>query len=92
MFRVSQRRKRYYGGQIVLGNQPISWIKEHRSFASKEWFEGQVRYGEWIRESRDHFLIYAIVPERIKHITVLIKIQCFSTHVLVYHAHVLRRK
>jgi len=91
MFGIPRKTRRYYGGQIILGNQPIKWIREHRSFASKEWFEGQVRFGEWIRERRNpnRCLIYATIPERVKHITILIKIQCFSTHVLVYHAHVL---
>jgi len=88
----SQPRRRRYSGQVILDSQPLNWIKHHRSFASKEWFYSQVRYGQWIRErnKRDHYLIYVTVIEKIKPIKVLIKIRHTRTHVLAYHAHVLR--
>lgn len=93
MFR-SQPQRRIYFGRVTLGPQPINWMKHHRSFASREWFESQVRYGVWIRErdKRNHYLIYVINIEKIKPITILIKIKRCPTHVLVYHAHVLRKK
>jgi hypothetical protein len=67
---------------------------EHRRFASKEWLEGQVRYGEWIKERNrpNHYQIYATVYDGITPITVLIKIERYSSHVLVYHSHVLKKK
>jgi hypothetical protein len=93
MFR-SQPERRIYTGPIVFGSQPLTWIKKHRSFASKEWFLSQIRYGEWIRErNKPHdFLIYATNIDGIRQVTVLIKIKRLETHVLAYHAHVLRKK
>lgn len=93
MFHSRPRRKRY-SGDIIIDSQPLNWIKYHRSFASREWFESQVRYGEWIRErdKRNHFLIYTTIIQPVKSITILIKIRLFPTYVLVYHAHVLRKK
>jgi hypothetical protein len=75
----------------MLGPQPITWIKKHRSFASREWFESQVRYGDWIAErgKASCYLIYAEVVERIEPIKVTIRIKRESTHLLVYHAHVI---
>jgi len=60
MFR-SQPKRRVYAGPIIFENQPLAWIKKHRSFASREWFQSQVRYGEWIRERnlQNCFRIYA---------------------------------
>jgi len=85
---------RRYFGQIILGPQPINWIRKHRSFASREWLESQVRYGQWTREpdKRDHYRIYVNIIERIKPIKILIKIEHRGTHILVYHTHVLRQK
>jgi len=92
MFRVQPQAKRYFG-DIVLGPQPLNWMSRHRSFASREWFESQIRYGEWIRERgrQNYYLIYATETERIEPITVLIKIEFRQNYVLVYHAHVLRK-
>lgn len=89
-----QPKKRIYDGQIEFGSQPRTWISKHKSFASREWMESQIRYGEWIREKPDkpQFSIYATVIEGIKPLTILIKIRLFDAHVLVYHAHVLRKK
>ena len=69
-------------------------MREKRSFASREWFEGQVRYGEWVKEQKkqNHYLIYSTVTEGTKRITVLIKIRDCQTYVLVEHAHVLGKK
>ncbi len=91
MYRVQPQKKRYFGS-VVLGSQPLNWMKRHRSFACRKWFDGQVRYGQWIRErnKRNHYLIYVDVIEKIKPIKVLIKIRYTHTHVLAYHAHVLR--
>jgi len=93
MFRF-QLRKRCYLGPIEFDHQPIRWIREHRSFASREWLEGQVRYGKWISEhgKPNHFRIYTIVYEGKKPITVLIKIKWQPQKVLVYHAHVVRKR
>ena len=94
----SQPRFRIYSGEIVLGSQPRNWIKYHRSFASKDWFESQVKYGKWIRERNkpSKFLIYVAVLEG----TVLIKIKycpqgninCPHDHVYVEHAHLIPKK
>ena len=83
-----------YGGPIHFDSQPTNWMKEHRSFASREWFRSQVQYGEWERDGRKRncFLIYVAVVEGVKDLTVIIKIKYFQTHVLIYHAHVLRKK
>ena len=93
MFRF-QPRKRCYLGPIEFDHQPIRWIREHRSFASREWLEGQVRYGKWISEhgKPNHFRIYTIVYEGKKPITVLIKIKWQPQKVLVYHAYVVRKR
>jgi len=90
----SQPRKRTYFGPITFDSQPINWISRHRSFASRQWCEGQVRYGEWMRDKsrRDHYLIYTDVVEKIESITVLIIIKHYETHVCVHHIHVLRKK
>jgi len=91
MLRSQPHAKRYFG-PIILDSQPMNWLKRHRSFADKAWFEGQIRYGEWIRERKkpNYYLIYAKVIERIEPITVLIKIKYCHTHVLAYHAHVIQ--
>jgi hypothetical protein len=87
-------KKRIYTGQIEIGSQPHTWITKHRSFASQEWLESQIAYGEWMpeRSRQDQFLIYATVIEGNKPLTILIKIRMFDTHAFVYHAHVLRKK
>ena len=89
-----QPKKRIYDGQIELDSQPRTWISKHKSFASREWMESQIRYGEWIQErsGQPQFLIYATNIEGIKPLTILIKIRFFDTYVTVYHAHVLRKK
>jgi len=90
MFRF-QPRRRIYTGPIILDSQPNNWIKKHRSFASKEWFQSQVRYGKWtkIHGKPNHYKIFADITEGRKQIRILIKIEHCETHVLVYHAHVL---
>ena len=89
-----QPKKRIYNGPIDLDSQPRTWIAKHRSFASREWIESQIRYGEWIddRHERSMFLIYATNIDGIRPLTILLKIRLFDTHALVYHAHVLRNK
>lgn len=101
MFR-SQPHRRRYSGKIILSSQPRNWINKHRSFAFREWFESQVRYGEWVRERNkpNKFLIYVSVLEGIKSLDVLIKITYSPEgtlhfkfdHVAVDHVHVLRKK
>lgn len=93
MFR-SQPRRKIYLGLVILNSQPTHWMKAKRSFASREWFESQVRYGKWIRERNkpNHYLIYTTVIEKIEPIKILIKIRHYHTHVLVYHAHVIKKK
>ena len=90
----SKSAKRIYLGPVLLNRQPRSWIKKHRSFASKEWFEGHVRYGKWIREPNkpNYYRIYAEVLDGIKPIRVLIKIKYEGTHVLVFHAHIIKSR
>jgi hypothetical protein len=87
-------RKRIHIEPIEIESQPRTWITKHRSFATAEWVESQVRYGEWIpdRSSKDQFLIYVTVFEGIKPLTVLLKIKMFETYILVFHVHVLRNK
>ena len=86
----------------MLGVQPKRWIKRHKSFASKDWLEGQVRFGLWERVERrrsGRYDIYAHVGEGgVKRITVVIKITHYPNgratypfdHVFVFHSHVLR--
>ena len=85
---------RSYTGQVELGSQPKTWIAKHQSFASRDWFESSVRYGDWVpdRSSKTQFLIYVHVVEGIKPLTVVLKIRLQDTSALVYHAHVLRKK
>jgi len=88
-----QPKKRIYDGPIEFGSQPRTWISKHKGFASREWIESQIRYGEWIQErAEQQFSIYATIIEGRKPLTILIKIRILDTHVLVYHAHVLRKK
>ncbi len=84
----------WYDGPVDFDSQPLNWIRKHQSFASREWVESQVRYGEWApdKNKKQCFLIYAINFEGIKTVTILIKIRLFETHVLVYHVHLLRNK
>lgn len=85
--------RRIYFGEIELGPQPQTWIRKH-SFASKEFVEGQVKYGEWEKDDNrpNCYIIYAITTEGIKDVTVLFKIKSLGTHVLVYHIHLLRNR
>jgi hypothetical protein len=87
-------KKQIYMGRIELDSQPRNWIAKHQSFASKEWFESQVRFGIWLpdKKANSQFLIYAEALQGIKPLTILLKIQAFDSFVLVYHAHVLRKK
>lgn len=99
MHRVRSKRRIYFG-RVILDSQPIRWTKEHRSFASKEWFESQVRYGKWIRQKGNRFVLRVTVLEGTKPLVIMIKIRHFPQgtrrhnydHVLVKHAHVLRKK
>ena len=101
MFRYHIQRRPYLG-RIILGSQPKNWINRHRSFASREWFESQIRYGEWLRErNRPHkYLLYVSVLEGRQTLDILIKITHYPQgnlnynfdHVFVDHAHVLRKK
>jgi hypothetical protein len=91
MLRVPPPERRYYGGQIDLGAQPIAWIKTH-SFSSRELIESQVRYGEWKRDfkaGRYCFYMKPTIPEGRRSVKVIIKFRLFTTHVLVYHTHCL---
>jgi len=99
MIRV-RPRKRYYFGRIEFQQPKIdNWIRRHRSFASRDWFRSEIRYGLWKRERNRpyHYRIYPTVFEGAKRIRVVIKIihnpngsQEYSyDHVYVYHAHVL---
>lgn len=98
-----QPRRRIYLGRIVLGVQPKRWIREHKSFASKDWLESQVRYGLWERAERRRrrYDIIAHVGEGgIKRISVLIKITHYPNgrstylfdHVFVFRTHVKRTR
>jgi len=93
MWRVQPRGRRY-SGSIDFDEQPTTWIGKHRGLADRAWLEGQVRYGEWLRDERGpgYFLIYDIRFEGRKSLTIQIKIRKFSTYVLVYHIHVLRKR
>ena len=73
-----QPRKRIYTGQIELGPQPRTWIKKHRSFASRDWIESQIRYGEWTKERNEQssFLVYATNIDGIKPEDVMVCENC----------------
>ncbi|MCL4429114.1 MAG: hypothetical protein M1167_00015 [Chloroflexi bacterium] len=87
-------KKTHLQEPIEIDRQPRTWIAKHRGFASIEWMESQVRYGEWVpdRADKQQSLVYATVLEGIKPLTILIKIRLVDTYALVYHAHVLRKK
>jgi hypothetical protein len=89
-----QPRKRIHTEPLEIDSQPRTWISKHRSFASAEWVESQVRYGEWIpdKTGKEQFLIYATVLEGIKPLKVVLKIRIFDAYILVYHTHVLGKK
>jgi hypothetical protein len=93
MWRV-EPRKRKYPNRIEIDDQPKAWIREHTGLADRSWLISQVTYGEWVSDNRgsDYFLIYAKEFEGRKSVTILIRVREFSTHVLVYHVHVLRKK
>ena len=87
-------KKRIHTEPIEIESQTLTWIAKHRSFASTEWVESQVRYGEWrpSRSDKEQFLVYATVFEGIKPLTVLLKLKIFDAYIVVYHIHVLRNK
>ena len=91
MFHVQPKARRYLG-QIVLEDQPITWISKHRGIADRAWLLSAVKYGEWIkdRNKKGCFSIYATNVASIRNIKVLIKIRKFTSHVSVYHVHLLR--
>ena len=82
---------------VVLGKQPRGWIRKpaHRSFASREWIEGQVKFGKWITDKRNpgdsqapNYLIYVTNVEEGSR--VLIKITHYlDSHVSVEHIHLI---
>ena len=88
-----QPRWRIYKGLIELDAQPLTWIKKHRSFASREWIESQVRYGAWMENGRaqDCFIIVTDIPEGRKILEVSIQIEKRDTYVLVRHCHAKQR-
>jgi hypothetical protein len=87
-----QPTRRIYFGYIELGPQPLTWIKTHSSFASKEWIISNIKFGEWKKQQgkRNCFEVEVYTFEGTKSITVIIKIRLYATHVFAYHAHVLR--
>jgi hypothetical protein len=91
---MAYQPKRIYTDPIEIDRQPLTWIAKHRSFASIEWVESQIRYGEWTpdRAGKQQFLIYAVVLEGIKPLTVMLKVRVLEGYVLVYHAHVVRNR
>jgi hypothetical protein len=83
-----QRRIKYYSGFVELDSQPSNWIKKHRSFASRDWLFGQVKFGLWNQgREPDQFFIETKVIEGIKSITVTIRLQLLTDRVKVYHCH-----
>jgi hypothetical protein len=85
-----QSRLIYYGGFIELESQPRNWIKKHRSFASRDWLFGQVKFGLWEsndRKGANHFTIETKVLEGVKSLIVLIKLERLVDSVRVYHCH-----
>lgn len=69
MIRDTRRYRRPYLGRIEFNERRIRrWIRNHRSFASKEFLEGAVRYhvSEWIpmRNRRNWYRIFTDVVER----------------------------
>lgn len=98
----SQPRQKRYSGRIILESQPKNWIRQHRSFAFREWINSQIEFGTWIKESNKpgKYLIYPIVGEGRKKLAILIKITHYPQgssrypfdHVKVNHTHILREK
>ena len=92
-------RQRIYLGRIVLGDQPKRWIKKKKSFASKNWLEGQIRYGLWERverKRRRYDINVHIIEAGTKQIPILIKFTHYPNgratypfdHVFVFRTHV----
>lgn len=90
MIRFHPRKFRYLG-PIDYDPQPLNWIKRHQSFASKEWVDGQVRYGLWTQDptTRNRYTIRGDVSEGMKSITVEIVIFFVEGRVRVRHCHVI---
>ena len=83
-----QSRIVYYGGFVELKSQPRNWIKKHRSFASRDWLFGQVKFGYWNDGNRlNHFFIETKVLEGVKPLIVLIRLERLADRVRVYHCH-----
>ena len=83
-----QSRMTYYGGFIELESQPRNWIKKHRSFASRDWLFGQVKFGFWNNgKLLNHFVIETKVVEGVKSLIVWIKLERLDDRVRVYHCH-----
>ena len=89
----------FYSGRVEFNHPKIDrWIREHRSFASRDWLRSQVIFGKWIYERgrRGRFHILAEVGEGRKTIKVLIRCIHYPNgnpnypynHVYVEHAHV----
>lgn len=88
-----QPKKRVFCGSVILDSQPRSWIRKHKSFASYEWLDTQVRYGLWIpRGIPRHFIITSFVNEGIRYLTVEIQIEKIQRDVLVRHVTYYERK
>lgn len=101
MFRPRIRETLYFGW-VFLGPQPRSWIKRHRSFATKDLFFSNIKHhrDQWIPERRrNSYRLYITIPT-IKPIVVCINFKHFPDghrtysydHVFVEHAHIVRKK
>jgi len=89
MWRVQQRR-RLYSGYIEFEEKIFTWINKHKGIATKEWFESQVRYGEWKELPNQPlcFLITATQFEGRKNVKIRIWIRLLASNkVRIYHAH-----
>lgn len=92
LLRVESSRRHSYD-KIWFDNQPINWIKRHRSFASREWIDSQVKYNTWTpQRNSGHFIIITYVSEGVSYLKVFIHIVKVRRQVTVRHCHGIRRR
>lgn len=91
-----------YRGTILLGDQPRNWINRHKSFASEDWFRSHIHWGRspWRWRNKNDFCMEVTEITARESLTIVIEAsyypqgtsECPFKHVLVRHAHTLRKK
>jgi len=90
MWRVPQREKRYYGGQIFIDDKLDKWINQH-SFSSRDFIIGEIRFGEWKKDlvagKNCYYTKTKVLEGGTKYVNVKIWFKLLDTYVHVYHVH-----